>query len=123
MQDKGLLRIDDFVQTIEADGTTVYSHTETKDAIRIETGVSPLLIFSKIREFSEKHGLRMSPEVEKLSDYVRSYVERGLERHGITLDEHISKFDDEAFEDEFNREIFGDDDDDWFLGERLRRRR
>jgi hypothetical protein len=110
LQIESLLRIEDFVQTTKPDGTVVYTHKGLKDSIELESGQSPLWFFLKIREFSEKHGVLMCPEMAKLSNGLYEDFHQGLERHERELSASIDRLLDEEFEDEFDSEIFGDDD-------------
>ncbi len=113
------LKIEDFVKTIQPDGTVVFTHKTFNDRIELTPNQSPLWFFLKIREFSEKHGVLMCPEMAKLTNGLEADFYGGLER----FEHELSASMDRDLDDAFDAEIFGSDEDDIMLGFELAKRK
>jgi len=117
--ESSVLKIEDFVRTTKHGGTVVFTHKKLNDSIELAPNQSPLWFFLKIRQFSEKHGVLLCPEMAKLTNGLEADFYGGLERFENELSDSIDRELDDALDDE----IFGTDKDDVMLGCELAKRK
>lgn len=61
-----VLKKEDFVSTRKPDGTLVLTHPTLPGTIELGQSESPMWLFPRFKDFSEKHGVLLSPELARL---------------------------------------------------------
>jgi len=62
-----VLNIEDFVRTKKPDGTIVLTHPTLSGTIALGPNESPMYLFPRLKEFSEKNGVILSPKLARLA--------------------------------------------------------
>jgi len=73
-----VLKKEDFVSTRKPDGTLVLTHPTLSGTIELGPNESPMWLFPKFKEFSEKHGVLLSPELAKLVKGLEEDLNEGM---------------------------------------------
>ena len=61
-----VLKKEDFTSTRKPDGTLVLTHPTLSGTIELGPNESPMWLFPRFKEFSEKHAVLLSPELARL---------------------------------------------------------
>jgi hypothetical protein len=73
-----VLKKEDFLRTRKPDGTLVLTHPSLSGTIELGPNESPIWLFPKFKEFSERHDVLLSPELAKLVKGLEEDLNEGM---------------------------------------------
>ena len=65
-----VLNIEDFVRARKPDGTIVLTHPTFSGTVELGPNESPMWLFPRLKEFSEKNGVLLNPKLARLANGV-----------------------------------------------------